>query len=336
MWKFNNKFLKFTINNNNYNKVPKICAFDLDDTLIHVNKKYYTFTYIIDDVIINKILELISDGFLFVIFTNQSGITNNKNFNLEKWKSIIDVFISNITNKIKISFIGVYISINYDEYRKPNIKLWEQFLIDLNVVKIDESSFYCGDAVGRNYISTFKKKIYKNPKTGDHSNSDIIYSRNICVQFKTPEHVFLGEKNINNYIVSINPIIELNKKNNIPEFIPNNNNEIILMFGYPSSGKSYYINNFILHKYNYISLSLDSLKSKDKLLKQLIMLIKDNKNIIIDNTNLLSSERLWYIKIAKDNNYDIRLIKMNVSFELAKHLNNTRMLFDIKILILLV
>ena len=336
MWYDNQKYLKFIMNNNediNSNSKVKVASFDLDDTLIHVNKKDYTFNYIVPNTIIEKVVNLISDGYLFVIFTNQSGISNGKNFNLSKWKLIIEKIFHDIKNKCSCEpkFMGIYVSINYDEFRKPNPILWEHFLNDIGSTKVDTNSFYCGDAAGRQMLSTFKQNIYKKPKTGDFSNSDLLFAYNIKVSFRTPENVFLNEENYITIQNKINPSKELKIKYKIPEFIKSESKEIILMSGYPASGKSFYATNYIVNKYSeYQYLSQDICKTNNVLQKQLQKCINKNESVIIDNTNLSNKERLFYINIANINNYEIRLIKMDVSFDLAKHLNNTRMLYNYK------
>ena len=51
-------------------------------------------------------------------------------------------------------------------------------------MKIDkEQSFFCGDAAGR------KTKTHK-----DFSDTDLKFALNVGVPFKTPEVMFLGEK----------------------------------------------------------------------------------------------------------------------------------------------
>ncbi len=50
--------------------------------------------------------------------------------------------------------------------------------------KVDiKDSFFCGDAAGR-----------KDAKHKDFSDTDLKFALNVGIQFKTPENLFLGEK----------------------------------------------------------------------------------------------------------------------------------------------
>lgn len=75
-----------------------------------------------------------------------------------------------------------------DQFRKPSTGMWDFLISNILVdeIKVDmKNSFYCGDAAGR-------PKTANRPK--DFSDADIKFSRNIELQFYTPEHLFLGEK----------------------------------------------------------------------------------------------------------------------------------------------
>ena len=69
---------------------------------------------------------------------------------------------------------------------------------------------------------------------------------------------------------------------------------------------------------------MDTLKTKSKCLKLTKESIKNNKSIVIDNTNIDKKTRKEYIDIAKDSNYLVRGIVMDVDKEFALHLNNIR------------
>ena len=102
-----------------------------------------------------------------VIFSNQ--------FNLDKKPNKYADFISKIS-EIKKLFndkIDIVVSIRKDEYRKPNISMWDFYTKDRNVDY--KKSFYVGDAAGR-----------KN----DFSDSDLKFAENIGIKFYTPEEFF--------------------------------------------------------------------------------------------------------------------------------------------------
>lgn len=72
-----------------------------------------------------------------------------------------------------------------DEYRKPSTTLWDLFESKYNSgIKVDRNtSFFCGDAAGR------KTATHK-----DFTDTDLKFALNVGVPFKTPENLFLGEK----------------------------------------------------------------------------------------------------------------------------------------------
>jgi bifunctional polynucleotide phosphatase/kinase len=74
-----------------------------------------------------------------------------------------------------------------DRYRKPSIGIWEHLRDQLfKGFSIDiKGSFYCGDAAGRPKTATRPK---------DFSDSDIKFALNVGLAFKTPEELFLGQK----------------------------------------------------------------------------------------------------------------------------------------------
>ena len=61
--------------------------------------------------------------------------------------------------------------------------------------------------------------------------------------------------------------------------------------------------------------------------------MKNNKNIVIDNTNPSKEIRKKYIDMAKEYNYKCRCIYFNIDMLLAKHMNYYRAFTENKILI---
>ena len=69
----------------------------------------------------------------------------------------------------------------------------------------------------------------------------------------------------------------------------------------------------------------DELKTQAKCKKKMEEALKENKSVVIDNTNPDARARADYIKIAKKYNVpSIRCFFMNIDKELAKHLNCVR------------
>ena len=182
-----------------------------------------------------------------------------------------------------------------------------------NNIKIDkENSYYIGDAAGREKTKNKKK---------DFSDSDYKFALNCNLNFLTPEEFFLNEKQTIPKIKEDYHIYDNNNNDHIK--FNDKNKEMIILIGAPGSGKSTFCENYLK---NYIRINQDNLKNKKKCFEKAIEAIKDNNNIVIDNTNPQKNIREEYIKIAKDNNYKVRAFIMKVNKDLAFHLNNLRII----------
>lgn len=288
-----------------------IVSFDLDDTLISTkSKKKYPISA--DDWVEknnskNRLTELFKTNNI-VIFSNQSKMKNQTEMLKKKFEQIINYFQLPIT---------VYISGNYDHYRKPNIGMFQLMLKDYyddNINNIN-SFIFVGDAAGR-------------PKTKKHSKdfscSDRKFSYNISYfydknfEFKTPEEYFDNEQAESfDWNEFDKTSIKLDEEIN---FKPADKQEIILFVGYPASGKSTFYENY-LKPLNYTHINQDELKTLSKCLTLTKKYIKEKKSICIDNTNASKDTRQKYIQLCKDNNIPIRCIYFNVDINTAKFLN---------------
>ena len=99
--------------------------------------------------------------------------------------------------------------------------------------------------------------------------------------------------------------------------------EIIVMVGYPWSGKST-IAKYINNHYAYIIINQYTCKTKKKCIKECVNAINNNKSIIIDNTNSDIKSRQEYINLAKTHNYNIRAIYMITDLSRSLHNNYYR------------
>ena len=158
-----------------------------------------------------------NDGYRIVIFTNQAGISNGKQYAPDIYGKIID-----LSNELNIP-ITALISTTKDYWRKPNTFMWDYFVENLNggsgsggkssnnksknkekeKSKSDEKednnsngcgvdfgeSFYCGDAAGRPAGWNGDKKCKR-----DFSVSDRKFAANVGLTFYTPEVLFLKHK----------------------------------------------------------------------------------------------------------------------------------------------
>jgi bifunctional polynucleotide phosphatase/kinase len=260
-------FYKFTKPN------KKIASFDLDGTLIKPKsgkispKDKNDYQYAFDNVS-NRLNELMDDGYKIVIFTNQNGIRRGKVnlkdiiYKIEKLFPLADYFIADKDNL----------------YRKPMPGMYEEF-IKLNGTP--EKIFYVGDSAGRK---------------GDNSSVDINFAYNSGIEFKTENHFFKDIKE------GLKPVsIEFFKNNKISDFKEFNNNVVVIMQGYPSSGKTSFIKNYIKHNKikKYIHLSNDEY-TKSKLIKAFKKGLEEEILIFIDNTNPTKKRREEFIKLLPD------------------------------------
>lgn len=181
-----------------------VAAFDLDWTISYNEK--HLFPKEVDDIQIlprrrDMLENLIKNGYNVVLFTNQYSRTKSERIN--KLNRII-----NFLYKLKLP-IFLYIATEKDQYRKPDIGMWNLFIGSNPVRKI----IYVGDALGR-------------PQ--DFSDSDFLFGRQISPfsEIYTPEDFFGSSE--------------------IPPFMPLK--ELVVFVGAAGTGKSsYYQNNLLTH-----------------------------------------------------------------------------------------
>lgn len=156
----------------------KIASFDLDGTIITTKSKSLFPTHENDWKFCKNMLKILTNivhsGYKLVIFSNQAGISKKaKDITKTKRFMIITSIIEQMLNKLHMD-IPIFIAIDKDANRKPDIGMWN-FFINSYKLDIDYSkSFYCGDASGR---------------INDFSNSDLLFSKNIGVPFIIPEQL---------------------------------------------------------------------------------------------------------------------------------------------------
>jgi len=193
--------------------------------------------------------------------------------------------------------IKVFCSTGKNKYRKP-LPTIKKFFPE----KLSKSSFYCGDAAGR---------------IGDFEDTDYKFAINCDLNFKTPEHFFLDKNDTG--IIPDYCIDEHN--NNTKEFnFTSKTKEMIIMVGYPGSGKSS-ISKILKKDYNYIIINQDTLKTKTKCIKEAENNMKKGNCVVIDATNPKRETRKEWIKLAKSNKYTVRIIQMTTSLAQSKHNN---------------
>ena len=172
---------------------------------------------------------------------------------------------------------------------KPNTILFDK-LVGRKKINLNES-FFVGDALGR--------------KT-DFADSDKVFAENIGIKYMAPEVFF-----------------HVDSKFELPKIPENKKPELIIMVGYPASGKST-ISNEIFKKRNYEIIDGDTYKTVPKILKAVTEQFKNKKSVVIDATNSSKEKRSKYITLANEYKYDIRCIHMTTSLEESYKRNKTR------------
>ncbi len=292
------------INNDNYiiinnhlkpNFQRDIILFDLDNTLIKFNLKSDSYEYIYPEVP-HKLKELSKSNNIIII-------SNQKQLKKNDMKELFFKKIEKFLTDLKIH-IELYISICDGIYRKPNTGLYYK----IKEKYTGKILYYCGDALGRK---------------GDFNDTDLKFALNLSLEIKSPEEVFLNhsiEKKIIRYPV-------LNKKHYQFNYTPKLK-EMIILVGYPGSGKSSVANmileNGLLNEIMYKIINRDTLKTMKKCIDSTKKAIKNNMNIIIDNTNPSRESRKVFIQIAKQYKYNIKVIIINTSYLESFHRNYYR------------
>uniref|UniRef100_A0A6C0LE65 Zeta toxin domain-containing protein n=1 Tax=viral metagenome TaxID=1070528 RepID=A0A6C0LE65_9ZZZZ len=314
----------YYINNYDKNKLKfkKLACFDLDHTLIKpkgnrkLPKDEEDYEYLKN--VREELVKLQNDDYHIIIFSNQS--SSKLQQVIIKVQNILLELLS--VNNLKIS---IFIATKDDYYRKPHTGMFDLFL-QLNDLYINdiEQIFYCGDAAGRH---------------GDFACSDYAFSFNLSlkyynnpnsIKFYVPEEIFLKQK------IDYLPICKDKPKLFINDYYKNNYDivkdielptiirkpEIVVMCGFPGSGKSNLAYNLYGKQDNYIIISKDIYKTRSmSIIKQSL---KKNLSVVVDDTNVDIKNREPYINLAKENNISIKCIHVNTPLKLCKHLNDTR------------
>ena len=266
------------LNINNAELRPKMASFDYDWTLVNP-KDGKTFPVSIDDwvwlypTVPSKLIKYYENGYMIVIFTNQS----------KKWKY---EQIQLVLKQLEIPLF-IVIATDKSDY-KPN-----PILFNILECTIDKNeSFFVGDALGRK---------------SDYSDSDKVFSENINIKCFSPEDIFLDKSQILDV-----PVIPLSI-----------NAEIIIMVGYPGSGKTTIANN-ICKNDNYIHISGDIYKTSSKMKKAALEYILQKKSIIFDATHSSIKKRLEFINFGNKHKYEIKCVHVTTSLEISYKRNKTR------------
>jgi len=281
----------------------KLAIFDLDNTLITTKneKKFpvdendwkWKFTNTKE-----KIIKLTEEQYCIIILSNQAGIATGKQ-TVKTWTAKLNQIVKELNIDIR-----VFCTTDNNKYKKPSPSFFHEFIPNDVISNLDfKKSFFCGDAAGRK---------------GDFSDTDYKFALNCMLNFKTPESFFKNEKF--KFTPPIYP--NLDTLTNTTNFVPKIN-DIVIMVGFPASGKSTFAN-FLKSKFNYSIINQDTLKTYTKCVDMAKLLMHNGKSIVIDATNPSKEIRKKWINLANKNKYSVRICKMNTSEQLSMHNNAYR------------
>jgi bifunctional polynucleotide phosphatase/kinase len=264
-------------------KKSKIAGFDLDDTLV-------TRSLFVMSNVVNKLKELTNDRYNIVIISNQ------------KKRSIGDekllIKLKNIEKLLEVPFIAICARLE-DENRKPN-----NGSLSLIPEKYGKMEFFVGDAAGRK---------------GDHSNCDKLFAENSNIPFYTPEEYFKAPDKLFKAIVK--PKKELSMINGLSLSDDIQILTLIILTGYPASGKSFYTNNILS---DYVRVNRDTLKTIPKCIKMCRENLQNNKSVVIDNLNNTKESRKIFIDLANECGARCVSIHINTSMETSMTWNSEK------------
>ncbi|CDI97859.1 bifunctional polynucleotide [Echinococcus multilocularis] len=262
------------------------------------------------------------EGYAIVIMSNQGGLEKMQDKKIPEFKTRVEAVLSKIGVPMR-----AYFAISTDVNRKPRIGMWQALEADNDGIEIDRKvSIYCGDAAGR----VAKGKIKQ-----DHSHCDRLFAENLGVLFKTPEELWKeGERVDSTYPLLFNPKefqdIAFSTSSPVPpplKDFPSKGAVLILMIGYPASGKSTFCNNH-LTQLGYVIISRDVLKDMKKCVARCEQLLKAGSSVVVDNINVTAASREPFLKITKSLGVPAFACVMQTSLDHCRHNEMFRQLTD--------
>jgi bifunctional polynucleotide phosphatase/kinase len=273
----------------------KFAIFDLDETLISNSSGRRFFISVDDWVIRDNVKDTLKKysvaGYSIIIISNQTGLSHNINRR--------DMFIKRLDNiihklDVPICFLA---ATSANIFKKPSPAIYNKIL---RKIKKPSKVFYCGDAAGRE---------------SDFSDSDIKFAMNAFIRFYLPEHIFGWNKNAKSGDIRFK---RLEQDTHEFQYTKKYDKELILMIGFPASGKST-ISNMLYKYHGFKNVSNDIHKKYfNKFFNECM---DNNYNIVIDNTNLSIDSRKKIIYPAKKNGYKIRAFVMDSPYDQCIHNN---------------
>ncbi|KAJ7654730.1 polynucleotide kinase 3 phosphatase-domain-containing protein, partial [Mycena rosella] len=273
----------------------KVAAFDLDGTVIASLPwsapplKWHWW----DADVPGKLAKAAADGYAIVLISNQGGIKIGGKKEKD-WKAKMALIAAAVPD---LPF-RLFAATEKDNYRKPMTGMWGELerLYAEEGVQIDKaSSFFVGDAAGRHFANSEKKK--------DFAATDRKWALNVDVKFYTPEEYFLGKAvdpnfTLKGFHVSSLPSLPLYTPSSSPLLPHPSGQELVLFVGYPCLGKTSFFRQHF-EAAGYLHINQDTLKTRDKCVKAVQEALAAGKKCVVDNTNRDAHTRKYYIDVAR-------------------------------------
>jgi bifunctional polynucleotide phosphatase/kinase len=154
---------------------------------------------------------------------------------------------------------------------------------------------------------------------------DRLFALNVGLKFCTPEEYFLGQKP-QPYTMPLfesRKFIDPSNRLNNDHITFNHKQEMIIMVGYPGSGKTELVKSVLLPK-AYVHINRDTLKTASKCKSVAESALESGMSVVIDNTNPTAKDREEYMKIARKFDVPCRCFVLKVDHAHALHNNKFR------------
>jgi bifunctional polynucleotide phosphatase/kinase len=191
--------------------------------------------------------------------------------------------------------LPICIAIAFDKANhKPSRALYDAIFNGTKPHKLNETaSFFAGDALGR---------------PGDWADTDKLFAEAVGLSVKSPEEIFKFEpRAITQNVTATASAAQ----------------EIVVLVGYPGSGKSTITRN-VFEPAGYEIIHGDVLKTQAKMIKAGKLLLQEGKSVVFDATNGTKEKRASYITLGQTLDIPVRCVHVNTSFDEAFAYNNLR------------
>jgi bifunctional polynucleotide phosphatase/kinase len=144
-------------------------------------------------------------------------------------------------------------------------------------------------------------------RKGEFANTERVFAENIGIRWFSPESICKQETSsveISNITISNEP-------------------EIVIMVGFPGSGKSSVAKQLCSND-NYIHIEGDVYKTPTKMMKKAFEFIQQKKSVVFDATNSSIKKRAEYLNFAKIYGYTVRCVHVTTPMDIAYKRNKMR------------